>query len=174
MGMCQRPAGDWRVVDQPIAASARSVAGARLAGSVPAGSASASPPSRSAPYPHLPSVAAQKLSVPRLQSEVKRRAIAWPVWMWTACGSDANSAKRVNSASPPTGRGGSLRHRAHIFIPGAILCISIPPPEAPAGPCAPTASMSSATCTLPAFSNSRVIESLSPFRSGRFSSISIR
>ena len=60
---------------------------------------------------------------------------------------------------------------SHIFIPGDIPFISF---LLVAGPCAPTPSTSSETCTLPAFSNSKVIGSLSPFFSGLFKSIIIK
>jgi hypothetical protein len=60
---------------------------------------------------------------------------------------------------------------SHIFIPGDMPFISF---LLVAGPCAPTPSTSRETCTLPAFSNSKVIGSLSPFLSGLFKSIIIK
>ena len=60
---------------------------------------------------------------------------------------------------------------SHIFIPGDMPFISF---LLVASPCAPTPSTSRETCTLPAFSNSKVIGSLSPFFSGLFKSIIIK
>ena len=60
---------------------------------------------------------------------------------------------------------------SHIFIPGDMPFISF---LLVAGPCAPTPSTSRETCTLPAFSNSKVIGSLSPFLIGLFKSIIIK
>jgi hypothetical protein len=60
---------------------------------------------------------------------------------------------------------------SHIFIPGDMPFISF---LLVAGPCAPTPSTSRKICTLPAFSNSRVIGSLSPIVSGLFKSIIIK
>jgi hypothetical protein len=70
----------------------------------------------------------------------------------------------------------ALNSNSHIFIPGDIPFIPFLLPELgeAVGPCAPTPSTSRDTCTLPAFSNSKVIGSLSPFLSGPFKSIIIK
>jgi hypothetical protein len=70
----------------------------------------------------------------------------------------------------------ALNPNSHIFIPGDIPFIPFLLPELgeAVGPCEPTPSTSRDTCTLPAFSNSSVIGSLSPFLSGLFKSIIIK